>query len=162
MSELSDEMELPERRLPAQQPIVQCRNNPIILAVTVCTKDRKPILARKEAMSLLVDLWQSPAAWLVGDFVLMPDHLHFLCAQGTLDVGFQGWMRYWKSQASRRWPWSEEMPVWQKAHWDRQLRSGESYESKWMYIAQNPVRHGLVDTAEDWPFRGCVHAIGWG
>jgi hypothetical protein len=33
---------------------------------------------------------------------------------------------------------------WQTDHWDRRLRSDESYAEKWEYVRCNAVRHGLV------------------
>ena len=38
---------------------------------------------------------------------------------------------------------------WQSDHWDTRLRSGESYDAKWEYVRNNPVRAGLVKTAEE-------------
>ena len=45
-------------------------------------------------------------------------------------------------------------PFWQKEFFDHVLRSDESYESKWLYVRENPVRAGLVSSAEDWPCAG--------
>jgi hypothetical protein len=39
------------------------------------------------------------------------------------------------------------------------LRSGESYSQKWDYVRENPVRGGLVERAEDWPFAGEIHDL---
>jgi len=33
----------------------------------------------------------------------------------------------------------------------RQLHRAESYEEKWNYVRNNPVRHGYVSRVEDWP-----------
>ena len=33
-------------------------------------------------------------------------------------------------------------------------RSAESYEEKWHYVRENPVRANLVSKWEDWPYRG--------
>ena len=34
--------------------------------------------------------------------------------------------------------------------WDTQIRTGNQYDEKWLYIRQNPVRRGLVKVADDW------------
>ena len=47
-------------------------------------------------------------------------------------------------------------PHWQKGFFDHVLRSEESYEQKWRYVRENPVRAGLVYKAEDWPYAGDV------
>ena len=58
-------------------------------------------------------------------------------------------------------------PHWQKGFFDHVLRSEESYENKWHYVRENPVRAGLVQDWTDWPFSGEIfdlrsHAGGWG
>jgi hypothetical protein len=45
--------------------------------------------------------------------------------------------------------------------WDTQLRSGDSYGSKWLYVRENPVRHGYVSRAEEWPFSGTLNEFIW-
>ena len=45
--------------------------------------------------------------------------------------------------------------------WDRQLRRAESYEEKWQYVKNNPVRHGYVSRVEDWPYQGELNVFEW-
>jgi hypothetical protein len=68
-------------------------------------------------------------------------------------------VRYWKSQFAKglRDPGRR----WQTDHWDRRLRTGESYTAKWEYVRENPVRHGLVEKTDDWPFQGEVFELEW-
>jgi putative transposase len=91
----------------------------------------------------------------------MPDHIHFFCAPNGMEVpSLEVWMRYWKSIATR----NLEQPggsVWQRHHWDRQLRRGESYDAKWDYVRDNPVWHGLVSTADEWPYQGELNELRW-
>jgi len=47
--------------------------------------------------------------------------------------------------ATRRWPHPAEKPVWQRDFFDRQLRNGESYHQKWLYLWENPIKDGLVN-----------------
>jgi len=35
---------------------------------------------------------------------------------------------------------------------DRLLRSDENLRNKWIYVMDNPVRQGLVQKAQDWPY----------
>ncbi|MFP6620829.1 MAG: hypothetical protein VB877_15905 [Pirellulaceae bacterium] len=41
------------------------------------------------------------------------------------------------------------------------MRNQDVYEDKWEYIRWNPVRHGLVENPEDWPFQGEIHKTIW-
>jgi hypothetical protein len=37
---------------------------------------------------------------------------------------------------------------------DHVLRNDESYSQKWEYVRKNPVRAGLVQRTDDWPYQG--------
>jgi putative transposase len=132
---------------------------PTIVFVTVCTKGRRPVLASAECHAALREVWTAARAWLVGRYVIMPDHLHLFAAPGEIEIELDNWIRYWKSLFSRRSV--IEGFQWQTDHWDRRLRSSESYESKWQYVLQNPVRHGLVVNGEAWPFQGEMNVLPW-
>ncbi len=68
------------------------------------------------------------------------------------------WIKMWKSVSSRQLKQSAgaQPPVWQEDYFDRYPRSDESYEEKWWYVRHNPVRAGLVNDPEAWPFRGRI------
>jgi len=150
------------RKHPIHQPVHCYHNRSVIVFVTVCTKDRKQILADDAVHEVLVEAWRAANAWLVGRYVIMPDHVHLFCAPAELDpVPLLKWVSFWKSHASRRWPRPADLPVWQRHFWDTQLRRGENYSEKWEYFLQNPVRAGLVASADDWPFQGELHQLRW-
>jgi putative transposase len=69
------------------------------------------------------------------------------------------WVRYWKSLFSKRN--GNRAQRWQPNHWDTRLRREESYDAKWEYVRNNPVRSGLVTLPEDWPYAGELHALDW-
>mgnify|MGYP003875432317 CR=1 FL=1 len=50
---------------------------------------------------------------------------------------------------------------WQRDFWDTQLRRGESYSAKWKYVRHNPVRAGLVPSADLWPYQGELNVLRW-
>ena len=151
-----------QRRTPPHFPPVDYFNTSTIIFLTVCTQNRKPVLARPDVHALLIDIWRENTKWRVGRYVLMPDHVHLFCAPGCVDfVSLDKWVRFWKSGASRKWPRLSEQPVWQRSFWDTQLRSGESYEQKWEYVRLNPVRKGLARSTEEWPFAGEINVLEW-
>jgi len=110
---------------------------------------------------LLKVIWGEAGFGLVGRYVVMPDHIHFFCAPTESDCSLEKWMQFWKSQLTKSWPIETEKPVIQREHWDRQLRSDESYDEKWDYACQNPVRAGLVKNPEDWPYQGEMNELRW-
>ena len=137
-------------------------NQTIIQFVTVCTVHRRPILASKDIHNLLRACWAEAGHWLVGRYVILPDHLHLFCAPAHFPcTPLKTWVQFWRSNATRRWPNPAEKPIWQKDFFDRQLRHGESYSQKWRYVWENPLRAGLVTNADDWPFQGELHPLIW-
>src|SRR4030095_8736862 len=85
----------------------------------------------------------------------------FLLRGGCDHHNLKQWMQFWRSTATRHGPREDEKPIWQKDFFDRQLRSGESYRQKWLYIWENPIKAGLVKTPEEWPFQGELNPLPW-
>jgi len=88
----------------------------------------------------------------VGQYMLMPDHLH-LFVRGGVEFDLGVWIRGLKRVVSR------ERDFWQPGFFDHILRSNESYSEKWNYVRENPVRAGLVAAADEWPFQGEIVVI---
>ena len=158
----SDMGRLHRRRRPVHQPIHFSGNRSVIVFVTVCTHARRAILANPEVHAHLIEHWLKADHWLVGRYILMPDHLHLFCSPGiSMFPPVKKWVAFWKSQAAAAWPSKGLGKVWQRDAWDRQLRSGESYHEKWAYVRRNPVRRGLVADEDEWSFQGELNALHW-
>jgi putative transposase len=132
---------------------------PTIIFDTVCTKDRKPWLANEEVHQLLRQVWSEASAWLVGRYMIMPDHIHLFAAATAIQIEFKSWMQFWKSQFTKRHQVAEHR--WQTDDWDTRMRSAQQYEEKWDYVRFNAVRAGLVERPEQWPFQGVLHELRW-
>ena len=150
------------RKTPIHLPTFDQGNRSTVVFITVCTRDRRRILADAAVHRVLVNAWESANFWSVGRYVIMPDHVHLFASPSRLPPdSLQQWMRFWKSTSARNWPLAGERTVWQVHYWDRQLRSGESYSEKWEYVRNNPVRAGLVQKAEEWPYQGELNRLWW-
>ena len=135
--------------------------SPIYL-VTTCTHGRRRVLLEEPLVHEIVPALAQCAlrrAWAIGRYVVMPDHVHFFCSPTDDMTPLSRWVQYWKSLASRRWPITDDQPIWQTDFWDAQLRNDESYEAKWDYVRSNPVRHGLSTSPEAWPYQGELHTL---
>jgi putative transposase len=150
------------RKHPSRQTTVSVGNLSVILLVTACTYQRRRILACNEIHALIVDAWTQAPEWTVGRYVVMPDHIHLFAAENEFHGYPLGqWVGKWKAYVSRCWPRQEDEPIWQRSFWDHQLRSGDSYDFKWLYVRNNPVRHGMVKDADDSPFQGTLNELWW-
>ncbi|MEP7015704.1 MAG: hypothetical protein ABI925_09710 [Verrucomicrobiota bacterium] len=152
----------PGRKRPAHVPVVGRHNEGVIVFLTVCSKDRKQILATSDTGRVIPDAWTQAKSWIVGRYVIMPDHIHLFCAPAVFPAEpLNQWIRYWKNLASRNWPRPNEHPIWQADFWDTQLRRHENYDEKWEYALENPVRAKLVERSIDWPFQGELNVLRW-
>jgi putative transposase len=149
----------PARCTPAHpEPVARTS---VSVFVTVCTARRRPILANPVAVATLQRAWRDADGWAVGRYVIMPDHIHLFCGPARSRVTLKQWLGYWRSLASRRWPYPDQQPIWQPDLWDTQLRHGDNDEAKWEYVRHNPVRHRYVETAAEWPFAGEMTVLAW-
>ena len=73
-------------------------SGPSWVFLTVCTEKREPWLPQKSVQDRLHQIWLKQAtAWLVSDYLLMPDHLHLFCAPYDLAFTIERWISYWKN-----------------------------------------------------------------
>jgi len=114
---------------------------------------QRPIrLACDEAHRLLMRIWRHEAtSWLVGDFVLMPDHLHLFAALYDLALTIERWIAFWKGRFSKAHGHCEW--AWQTNAFHHRLRRDENYSQKWQYGRENPVRAGLAREIGQWPYQ---------
>ncbi len=169
----------PTRHTPARGVHVSL-GGPNWVFLTVCTEKREPWLVQASVQRSLHDIWKNTAtAWLVSDYLLMPDHLHLFCAPHDLKFTIERWIGFWKDQFAKKFPagmrccasGGDSAPPYQdtqiaigkfqRGGFHHRLRDGENYHEKWLYVQENPVRAGLVAKPEDWLCQGRVHEIHW-
>ena len=148
------------RKTPAKG-VVLSSDMPLILWCTVTADDRNlKWVAQQEVMQALHEVWSGKEhAWLVGEYLLMPDHLHFFCCPRLISEGVSAerWTGYWKDRFAKRVP--QPQWRWQDGLFHTRMRSDDHYREKQEYMRENPVKAGLVAKVEDWPWRGCVHDL---
>ena len=158
----SSPLHRPVRRAPVHFAPAERGFRSTIIYLTVCTKDRRPLLANDRAAQSIVNAWRKADFWLVGRCVIMPDHIHLFCAPNTFPTGpLKNWISFWRNAVTREWQDRNQLPLWQREFWDRQLRHRDSYAAKWEYVRNNPVRHGYVKDAENWPYQGELNRLEW-
>ena len=147
---------------------------------TVVTCNRRPVLVLPPVLEALrLSVAQVRTAWPFASlaWVVLPDHLHALW---RLPDGDPDHSRRWgeikrragrsvrtahgfatpsNASAQRR----HESGLWQRRYWEHRIRDDEDLRRHVDYIHFNPVKHGLVARAVDWP-HSSFHAYverGW-
>ena len=83
----------------------------------------------------------------------MPDHWHALIAPSfplTISRVIQDIK--WISARSLNRRRETSGPVWQHQFWDRFVRHAKEFRQRLGYMYLNPVRKGLVQRPEEWPW----------
>jgi len=147
---MSEPLRLPHLRSSLLQPIV---------CLTSVTHEQRETLATADAFRILTSIWQLSSefdGWYVGDYLLMPDHVHLFARAGFEAKPLAQWIETWKSLSARRLKplLGIETSFWQQDSFDRFLRSADNYSMEWDYVNMNPVRRGLCGRPEDWPWKG--------
>ena len=85
-------------------------------------------------------------AWHCRLMLLMPDHLHAIIAFPQ-QPGLRKCLANWKHFLA-----GQQGIDWQRDFFDHRLRTPQEEHEKVSYILMNPVRRGLCERAEDWPW----------
>lgn len=94
--------------------------------------------------------------FVVAGYVVMPEHVHLLMNEPrvlTLGVALQ----VLKQQTSLRLKLPDAVQFWQRRYYDFNVYSEAKTVEKLKYIHRNPVRRGLVEKPEDWPWSSFRH-----
>lgn len=105
--------------------------------------------------------------------VVLPEHIHALWRLPPSDADFPLRWSLIKAGFSRAIDHGEprnesrrrkrERGLWQRRYWEHRIRDEQDRRQHVAYIHFNPVKHGQVDRAVDWPYSSIHRAIerGW-
>jgi putative transposase len=122
---------------------------------TKCWQGRAVFQVTEIAEVLLDTLftYRDRGAYLLHEFVIMPDHLHLILTPGAT-TSLEKAMQLIKGGSSHRLhkQRNHKMEIWQVGFYDWTLRDYNDWQTKVEYIHENPVRAGLVAQPQDWPY----------
>jgi putative DNA methylase len=98
-------------------------------------------------------LYYDGERYLLHAWVVMPNHVHtlFTSQSGwTLSKIAHSWKSFTANECNR--VLNRKGEVWQQEPFDRYIRNERHYENAVRYIENNPVKAGLCDRPEDWPW----------
>ncbi|MGA2966031.1 MAG: transposase [Terriglobales bacterium] len=121
--------------------------------VTTETWRRRSLFNTDQWAKLLIDTLYHyrGAAYLLHEFVIMPDHIHILMTPLTsLEKAVQFIKGGFSFRAKKEL--SSNMEVWQKGFQDHRIRDASDYAQHISYIHGNPVRRHLCERAREYPY----------
>jgi putative transposase len=141
------------RKRPARENAT-CPKLTEYIFVTCCTRSRLKVLNTPLVHDTLRKLWSDTTYWTVLSYVIMPDHVHLMAFSSRSNTfSIRSWGAWWKGKVSQALGYRAGT-LWLPNLWDTRMRSDAHLAAKLLYMRENPVRAGLVESAEMWPFRG--------
>ena len=124
--------------------------------VTTKTSMGRALLQSERNATLFIDVLRScvvAGRFKVHDFVVMPDHVHLLITVDG-DTSIEKAVQFIKGGFSYRLGKEHgyKGEVWQRGFSEVRVNDRESFLRHREYVAQNPVKRDLVDSAEEFPF----------
>ena len=99
--------------------------------------------------------------FLINAMVILPDHGHAAWTLPEGDAAYARRLRLIKSRFTRKLLAAGavlakdrrgDYGLWQKRYWEHTVRDDRDFEAHVNYLHINPVKHGHVKRAVDWPY----------
>jgi putative transposase len=127
--------------------------------ITFSCYRRQPLLAGNAAMEVFehqLEVVRKRYGLVVAGYVLMPEHVHLLLGEpskASLAIALQ----VSKQQTSRKLKRRGDVRFWQRRYYDFNVHNELKRVEKLRYMHRNPVKRGLVEKPEDWPWSSFRH-----
>lgn len=135
--------------------------------ITISTHNRKRVLTKPKVLNALRAAIKQTAIthpFKIQAWVVMPDHMHLLV--GADDSGFDIRVRKIKALTTRALPEygykktqlnlvrhkRRQGSLWHNRFYDHMIRNEKELYMYSLYCCFNPVKHGYVKNAIDWPY----------
>ncbi len=148
----------------------------VFFTVTLAARGSDLLVREVETLRRAVRVTRAKRPFAIDAWVVLPDHMHAVWTLPEGDADFSGRWREIKGQFSMalrrsgRAPQNpygavggrkrvgarpdlrDEAPIWQKRFWEHHIRDEADLRNHIRYCWINPVKHGLVERPEDWPY----------
>jgi REP element-mobilizing transposase RayT len=102
---------------------------------------------------------EDAGVWDWKTYVIMPDHVHLVVelSSGNLSLAVNNLGKFTARRINSIL--GRRGTFWQHGFYEHCLRSEKSLWAHVAYILENPVRAGLAERWEDWPFSGAPRNV---
>ena len=129
-----------------------------IYFLTICSFDGQEVFKDSQIVDSLLESLKACCktyGFINYAYCFMPDHLHLLLG-GEDGSDLIRLIRQFKQLTGYRFKKETGKSLWQKSYYDHILRKEEDVVNVVKYILGNPVRKGLVENADEYPFSGSL------
>lgn len=137
--------------------------------VKLCDPDSRLLVERVAALRAAFRTVMTAHPFSIDAIVVMPNHLHALWTLPPGDSDYSTRWRQIKAAFSRSISKGErrsasrqskgERGIWQRRFWEHGIRDQRGFNNRFHYIHHNPVKHGFVRRANDWPYSSFHRAV---
>ncbi|HKM46675.1 MAG TPA: transposase [Terriglobales bacterium] len=128
-------------------------NNAQTYTVTSSAWERRALFQSDRWAKLLIDTLYHyrPSAYLLHEFVIMPDHFHALITpQTSLEKAVQFIKGGFSYRAKKEL--GSNLEVWQKGFQDHRIRDASDWAVHVSYIRNNPVKECFCERPDEFPY----------
>ena len=125
--------------------------------LTVCVLSRRPAFQQSDrATDVINELLRTAAdyGFAVVAYCVMPDHAHALLEGTKQDSDFRKFVSMFRQRSGFHFKQTAGESLWQDGFYEHVLRSDEAYLPIAAYVLANPIRAGLCETIDAYPFSG--------
>ncbi|HVP81394.1 MAG TPA: transposase [Thermodesulfobacteriota bacterium] len=124
--------------------------------VTVCTDNKENIFDLQTHARIVIDELLRAAKdvrFRMLCYCLMPDHLHVIVSPGESSLTVSKFLNIFKGRTTAVFREKKDLKkIWQRSAFDHVIRTEENLKGVIEYIRNNPVRKGIVENADDYPY----------
>ncbi|MBE1160086.1 REP-associated tyrosine transposase [Dyella acidiphila] len=130
--------------------------------VNLATRTSSLLIDRIDALRNAVRQVKAQHPFRILAWAVLPDHMHAIWVMPEHDGDYSNRWKLIKQRFSKSIERTEavsssrqhkgERNIWQRRFWEHQIRDERDLQSHVDYVHINPVKHGHVNRASDWPY----------
>ena len=125
--------------------------------LTFCVRDRLLVFSDRQVAEQTLMQFRRTATmehFALLAYCVMPDHAHLLIEGVSSDSDFKRFAKMAKQRSGGLYARTRHQRLWQDGYFERVLRDDADAREFARYVVNNPVRAGLVESPEEYPFVG--------
>jgi putative transposase len=125
--------------------------------LTFCVRDRLPVFRDHQVTEQTLTQFRRTSTleeFAILAYCMMPDHAHLLAEGLSQNSDFKRFAKMAKQRSGGLYARTHHRRLWQEGYYERVLRDADDARDLARYIVNNPIRAGLVEAPEAYPFIG--------